>query len=320
MRRRGLRSKRSAGLALVAVLVLATGADLAGCSDPVAAPPTTHATGRNPPPTANPSPTTTVQPPAPTMSEMPLVDVTRPVVDAGVVLAVQRNLPTYVWTPAGRGPFPLVVFVHGYDTGPLDYQRFCSTLASAGYVVAAPSFPQEDPARGFPLDETHLADEARDVTFVITSLINVGAAPVARSRIAVVGHSDGADVALLVGYGSGSVDPRVGAVVADAPDPMSVPPVASDVPLLLVQGTADSVVPYSDSRTVYGQVDAPVFYVSLIGADHLPPIAGATPWTPVLDTAVAQFLSATVAGRTPEGGALTTALAASPLVKLESKA
>ncbi len=237
-----------------------------------------------------------------------------------MVLATQRNLPTFVWTPAGPGPFPLVVFVHGYDSGPLDYQRFCSTLASAGYVVAAPSFPQEDPARGFPLDETHLADEAADVTFVITALAKGGGASrVDASRVAVVGHSDGADVALLVGYGTGSVDPRVGAVVADAPDPMSVQPMASHVPLLLVQGTADSVVPYSDSQTVYGQVDAPIFYVSLIGADHLPPIAGGTPWTPVLDSAVAQFLNGTVAGRGPDGGTLTAALAASPLVRFESK-
>lgn len=315
MRRRGLGTKRAAGIALVVVTALATGGNLAGCSTSSGAPSTSPA-----PAVRNRSPTTTIPRSAVVRTEVPLVDATRPVVGAGVVLATQRDLPTFVWTPPGTGPFPLVVFVHGYDKGPLDYQRFCSTLASAGYVVAAPSFPEEDLARGFPLDESHIADEATDVTFVITALTKVGGAiRVEASRVAVVGHSDGADVALLVGYGPGSADPRVGAVVADAPDPMSAQPIASHVPLLLVQGTADSVVPYSDSQTVYGQVDAPVLYVSLIGADHLPPIAGGTPWTPVLDSAVAQFLNGSVAGSGPTGGTLAAALAASPLVRFESK-
>ena len=107
-----------------------------------------------------------------------------------------------------------------------------------------------------------------------------------------------------MGYGAGTVDPRVDAVVADAPDPMPVAAVPSAVPLLLVQGTSDSVVPYSASQTVFGQVDAPVSYVSLIGADHLPPIAGGTPWTPVLDAAVSGFLDASVAHRGQGIGAL----------------
>ena len=138
-------------------------------------------------------------------------------------------------------------------------------------------------------------------------------------RIAVVGHSDGADVVLLVGYGSGHVDPRVRAVVADAPDPMTGGVEPSSVPLLLVQGTADSVVPYSSSQDVFGQVQAPVDYLSLLGADHLPPIAGGTPWTPVLDSAVADFLDGIVADRGPGPAALSAELAASSLVRLESK-
>jgi dienelactone hydrolase len=314
MRLRTDRTVRAAGLATVIALAAATGTGLSGCStsnEPSSGTPT--------PADRNPSPTTAARGAAVTMTGIPLVDTARPVVSGGQVLAAQRNLPTYVWTPAGAGPFPLVVFVHGYDVGPLAFQRFCSTLASDGYVVAAPSFPLEDPARGFPLDETHLPDEAADVAFVVTSLEQDASARVDGSRVAVIGHSDGADVALLVGYGPGSVDPRVGAVVAMAPDTMTVAPVASHVPLLLVQGTADSVVPYSSSQTVYGQIDAPVSYLSLVGADHLPPIAGGSPWTPVLDGAVARFLDATVAGRGTGAGSLAAELSASPLVSFQSK-
>ncbi|HVC67178.1 MAG TPA: hypothetical protein VND44_06245 [Acidimicrobiales bacterium] len=255
-----------------------------------------------------------------TRSEVDLVDTGRPVVSGGATLADERALPTELWSPTGPGPFPLVLFVHGYDTGPLDYARFCSALASSGYVVAAPSFPLEDPARGFPLDRTHLADEAGDVSFVVGSLEQRAAVlDLVPGAVAVVGHSDGADVALLVGYGPGTVDARVGAVVADAPDPMPSGATPSRVPLLLVQGTADAVVPYSASQTVFAQVDAPVVYLSLVGAGHRAPIAGGTPWTPVLDAAVARFLDATVGHRGPGPGTLATQLADPPLATVRSK-
>lgn len=251
------------------------------------------------------------------VSQVTLTDTTRTVVSHGAVLAPVRTLPIYLWTPSGSGPFPLVVFVHGYGNGPLTYQRFCATLAASGYVVAAPSFPLEDPQRGFGLDRGDLPDEAADVSFVIGALER---GPTGRTidghRIAVVGHSDGADVALMIGYGLTTADARIGAVVADAPDPVSTPVVSSSTPLLLVQGTADSVVPYTASQAVFGQVQAPTYYLSLVAADHLPPIEGGTPWTPTLDSAVAEFLDATIGGREPEGS-LAGELGSLPLTRLQ---
>ena len=312
MRPRGSRTRRTRRLAVTVVLTTVVAGGLSGCSTTSASSPTPTAGRSSPPVTRDTRPLVT-------LSQLPLVDHSRPVVSDGVVVDNQRDLPTTVWTPSGKGPFPLVVFVHGYDKGPLDYRRFCAALASAGYVVAAPSFPQEDPARGFALDRAHLSDEAADVAFVITAIDRHHLPRVDGARLGVVGHSDGADAALLVGYGAGTVDPRVDAVVADAPDPMPVAAVPSPVPLLLVQGTSDSVVPFSASEAVFDQVDAPVSYVTLIGADHLPPIIGGSPWTPVLDDAVAHFLDATVAHRGPGIGSLPALLARSPLVRFESK-
>ena len=252
------------------------------------------------------------------MSEDLIVDNTRSVVRNGTVLAADRTLPTFIWTPVGAGPFPLVIFVHGYDVGPLTYLRFCSTLASSGYVVAAPSFPLEDPTRPYGLYRRDLPNEATDVSFVITDLERGSTSmTIDSSRIAIVGHSDGADVALMIAYEQGPADARVRAVVADAPDVIGGPTASSLDPLLLIQGTADSVVPYSASQTVLGQVDAPEYYLSLIGADHLPPIEGGTPWTASLDSAVVDFLDATIAGRTFQGS-LTGQLGVLPLSTLET--
>jgi len=256
-----------------------------------------------------------------TQSVLPLVDASRPVTSDGVVLSAVRHLTTQVWAPVGPGPFPLVVFAAGYDKGPLDYARFCATLASSGYVVAAPSFPLEDPAQGYALNRGELPAEAGDVAFVASRLEQDAATfHLLAGRVGVVGHSDGADVALLIGYASGTQDSQVTSVVADAPDPMSGPTATSSVPLLLVQGTSDSVVPYAASQTVFTQVDAPVIYLSLIGADHFPPIAGGTAWTPVLDEAVAGFLDATLADRGPGLTALTAQLSTSPLARVLTKA
>lgn len=255
-----------------------------------------------------------------TSTSVGLVDAGRPIAGDGGMLAVQRDLPTVLWSPTGSGPFPLVVFVHGYNRGPADYTRFVAELASSGYVVAAPSFPQEDPARGYPLDRSHLADEAGDVSFVVTSLEQRAAAlRLAPGAVAVVGHSDGADVALLAGYGPGTVDPRADGVVAVAPDPMPTGPVTSAVPLLLVQGTADSVVPNASGAHVFAQIRTPVVYLSLTGADHLAPIVGDSRWTSVLDDAVARFLDAAVAHRGTATDPLATVVVVPPLGTVQTR-
>lgn len=236
-------------------------------------------------------------------------DKAQPLDDDGQQVAATTVLPTYVWRPKAQGRYPLVVFAHGFNTSPTSYRLFLSGLASDGYIVAAPAFPFEDPARGYALTQDDVAAEAPDVSFVITSMLHSRqASSIAPGEIAVVGHSDGADVALMVAYESGTLDHRVRAVVADAPDPITDPVVPSNVPLLLMQGDADTVVPYSSSQTVFTQVSAPRYYLTLLGADHYPPIEGDSEWSPTVDQSVADFLDATVAGRGPGTAALDSEL------------
>jgi len=245
------------------------------------------------------------------------MDPSRSLVNNGVLLESRRTLPTTIWTPRRQGQFPLVIFIHGYNIGPMAYQRFCSALASSGYVVAAPSFPLEDPSQGHGLNRLDIPNEALDVSFVISTLERSASSfQLEPGKIAVVGHSDGADVALLDGYGNGTIDSRVQAIVADAPDPISAPTGHTKVPLLLIQGTADSVVPYSSSQSVFNQLEVPIYYLSLIGADHLPPIANETSWTNSLDKGVVDFLDATVAMRGDGISSLSTQMGKLPLTRL----
>ena len=229
---------------------------------------------------------------------MEIEDRSRAVTVNGRVVASTRRLPTYVWLPAGSGPHPLVIVAHGYEVGPLTYARYCAALAAAGYVVAAPSFPAADASRGNGIDRADIPNQARDVPFVVAALrTGVYASSIATGNYAVVGHSDGADVALDVGYASGLADTQVAAVVAIAPDAFtsalaSTPP----PPLLLMHSDADPIVPYSESVQVFGRIGGRRTFVTLLGADHLPPVANVTTWTPVVDDATILFLHATLGG------------------------
>lgn len=241
-------------------------------------------------------------------TQLALSDSSRATVSRGRTLSASRSLPTTVYHPSdAAGPFPLVVFAHGFQIGPGPYQHLCEQLAAAGYVVAAPSFPLTDQgAAGANLDRGDLPNQAGDVSVVISGVLGGGtgagalAGKVDGSRVGIVGHSDGADTALDVGYYPGRTDSRVKAVVALAPDAMtgSGGSVGAGTPLLLEHGDRDSIVPISNSRTVFGQVRSHRFFLVLNGADHLPPVQGAAPWAPVLEGAVVAFLDRYVAGRT----------------------
>jgi pimeloyl-ACP methyl ester carboxylesterase len=246
----------------------------------------------------HPPPTPTASNLAVTETSLSLVDPSRRVISHGIQIAPTRTLPTNIWVPLTPGRLPLVVFAHGFDLGPDSYARFCRALASEGYLVAAPSFPLADPDRGDGLDRSDIPNEASDISFVISSLLQGPLrAHVDPAAIAVVGHSDGADAALMVGYEVSKVDPRVGAIVAISPDAISGRVTTTETPLLLVRGTADAIVPNVSTGTVFGQVASRRYLLTLIGAGHYTPIAGGTVWTPVLDNAVSTFLDATVLHR-----------------------
>lgn len=168
-------------------------------------------------------------------------------------------------------------------------------LAEAGYIVAAPSFPLADETRGNGLNRDDIPNEALDVAFVINSLRGSAiASSIAPGQVGVSGHSDGADVALIAGYQKGYADPSIGAVVAVAPDAFVGQLSTNRPPLLLVHADSDGTVPYAESVQVFAHVQGQRTFLTLVGADHLPPIAENTVWTSALDGAVVTFFDATL--------------------------
>ncbi len=281
---------------------------------------TTHrsTTTRAPAPasTASPAPPVSAAAPAPAPAAAPerdlavssttvdLVDASRPTVSRGRTVASTRTLTTTVTYPTAGGPYPLIVFAHGYQLGPANYHQIINAIAAGGYVVAAPSFPLADAAvAGSNLDRGDIPNQSGDLSFVITQLggsagsSGVLAGKIDASRVGAVGHSDGADTVLDLGYYPGRSDARVRAIAALSPDAMTGPGGSvGSAPLLLSHGDHDSIVPYGNATSVFAQVHVPRIFLTLIGGDHLPPAQGAAPWAPVLDRAILDLLDHDVAG------------------------
>jgi len=204
--------------------------------------------------------------------------------------------------PAARadGPFPLVVFGHGFDVTPALYARLLQSWARAGYVVAAPVFPLENAdAPGGP-GESDLINQPADMRFVISRMLAAGAGsgPLAGlidpAEIAVAGQSDGGDTALAVAYDPTFRDPRVSAAVilsgAEIPGVggFTFPP--GSPPLLATQGTADTVNPPSATNAYFDAAQRPKYLLSLIGAEHLPPYSDQQPQLAIVERVSIAFL------------------------------
>jgi dienelactone hydrolase len=230
-----------------------------------------------------------------------------------------RTLLTYVRYPAlgapGRtdlanappasanGPFPLVIFGHGFAVTPGLYSRLLQSWARAGYVVAAPVFPLENANAPRGPDESDLSNQPGDMRFVISRMLaaaRAGSGPLAGlidpTRIAVTGQSDGGDTALAVAYDPAFRDPRVGAAVilsgAEMPGvgPIRFP--AGSPPLLATQGTADTVNLPSLTSAFFAAAPRPKYLLSLLGAEHLPPYSAQGPQLSIVERVTVAFLDA----------------------------
>ena len=200
-----------------------------------------------------------------------------------------------------RGPFPLIVFGHGFAVTPAPYAPLLRAWARAGYVVAAPIFPLGNAnAPGGP-NESDIVNQPGDLSAVISHLIAAS-----RSRtgpfsglidtheIAVAGQSDGGITALAAAYSRRYRDSRVDAAVIlsgaelSGLGPFSFAPGSS--PLLASQGTADPVNNPKNTYRFFNQASRPKYLLQLLGAGHLPPYTTRQPQLGIVERVTTDFL------------------------------
>lgn len=220
-----------------------------------------------------------------------------------------RELPTVVRYPIVRprgaaSRFPLVVFSQGFDRSVNAYAALLNAWARAGYVVAAPTYPLTDPSAPGGVNESDIVNHPADLRFVISALRAAARDPQSRlhgvlnpREVAVAGQSDGGDVSLAVAVNSCCGDMAVKAAMI-----LSGAELAAfggtyysshaRVPLLVAQGSADTINIPGCSVQLYDQAPPPKYYLGIANAGHLPPYTYPGPRRRGIELATIAFLDA----------------------------
>jgi predicted dienelactone hydrolase len=243
--------------------------------------------------------------------------------------AASRSLPTAVWFPAvqtstgpdpdrAHAPYPLLVFSEGYESSVQSYQALLGDWASAGFVVAAPTYPHTDPSDPAALDETDIVNHPTDLRFVISTIVQMAAGAgtalsglINPTEIGLIGHSDGGDVSLAVAENSCCQDPEVkAAAILSGAELTSFGGsyfTANPVPLLVVQGDSDTINPPACSLQIYDDARPPKYYLDLLGAGHGPPYLETGTDQVVVAQVVTDFFDAQLSGQPTAAAAMMSA-------------
>ena len=252
--------------------------------------------------------------------------------------APTRTLPTEFWYPAAgatgapaqpdatpdrtHGPYPLVLFSHGYDVTPDFYSALLARWAAAGYVVAAPTYPI---LSGTPGGASHVdyTQTFGDATFVISKVLTLPAGDalaglIDPARIAAAGHSDGEVIAFAQGFLQCCRDPRIRSVIAMAGDLSNAnnPMVQnSGTPILHIMETGDEYDPYEHSIDWDREnLTAPRWMLTL-NSTHVPPYTqSGDPAFELVSRATIDYLNGTLKGSPSQLEQMTADVAAAPSV------
>jgi dipeptidyl aminopeptidase/acylaminoacyl peptidase len=248
------------------------------------------------------------------------VDASRPTSANGTYPgAPDRTLVTTVWYPAKGTPgpseqrdapaadgrrYPLLVFSHGFTANGPAYGLLLRRIASAGFVVAAPTFPLSSGAAPGGPRLVDYVNQPADVSFVIDEMLRLDrqrsspyAGLVRRQRIAAAGHSLGG-VTTIGLLNDCCIDRRIDAFIPMSGIQIGFPDgdfsYDRKAPLLLVHGEDDETVPYAGSLDVFAEARRPKYLLTLIDGSHVP---FATAQAEAIVTSMVHFLDRYLNGR-----------------------
>jgi dienelactone hydrolase len=176
----------------------------------------------------------------------------------------------YRGVPAStKGPFPLVVFSHGFS-GWREQSTFLTThLASWGFVVTSPDFLERGLGSqlGLPVATPRTEDDV--INAAVTATRAAFPKTVRKGKIAIVGHSAGGGTAIRYAQ-----KPNVLTYIAMSSGPFLVangaaPLVPAQKPSMYITGRDDGVAEFARVADSYKTVPAPKRFVVIDGSGHL---------------------------------------------------
>ncbi len=182
--------------------------------------------------------------------------------------------------PSAEGPFPVVLFSHGFAGYPEQSVDLTTHLAGWGFVVVAPDHVER--SLGGLLGTAAEGVDAREDPEVLSASLDAVIAdadeegsPLADlldpDSVAVAGHSAGASAAYL----AASADDRIDAFIAYSlgtgrgGDAEAADRPVPSVPGMVMVGEADETIPAATTVEAYEAMSAPKYLVEIADAGHL---------------------------------------------------
>jgi dienelactone hydrolase len=265
-----------------------------------------------------------------------LTEIRYPTTDGRAGVETTGARPAY-----GRGPFPWIVFAHGYDTTPDTYKALLDAWTRAGFVVVAPVFPDTSTA-GVAAEHgvnTEADDDYQpgDVAFVTRQVLasdrgHDATCPLVKGlletkSVGLAGQSDGASTVAALAYGSAYRALGAGipykAVAALSGEQLygndnTYSHKAGDPALLVTQSDTDACNVPENSMLLYQYVDNPdSWFLELLNVAHLPPYTGTAPASfGVVAKVSTQFFQLELDGEQPGAGFVTLGNSAPSVAKM----
>lgn len=178
---------------------------------------------------------------------------------------------------ATDGPYPVVLFSHGFAGFPEQSADLTTHLASWGYVVVATDHVERSLSGLLGTGSQGVAKQSDSE--VLAAALDLVTAEDARDgsplkglldldHVAVTGHSAGAGAT----YRFASTDPRVDAAImysVGSGGQGGALPAAPKVPAMVMLGTTDGIIPPEASRTLFAGLNKPRYLVEIADAGHL---------------------------------------------------
>jgi predicted dienelactone hydrolase len=225
------------------------------------------------------------------------------VVEAAPFLVQELPVDLYDDAPvADDGPFPVLLYSHGAGGHPSFYINTMAHSASWGYVVAAPDHPSRNLAAGVGAVPDELTSTDTEDLVATVEALNAANADssdllyeaVDTAQLAAAGHSAGGGASARLALEGEVAGSRLATIIGQAPSPpVSLSAVIGDadateeernatlaaalgeltppdLPVLLVAGERDAVIPLGRIQATYDWLGTPKQLVVLANAGHNP--------------------------------------------------